>query len=37
MEPVPDEVQYEMICSTIDDAITGLNGTARLYTGAMRS
>ncbi|MDQ1058057.1 hypothetical protein QFZ23_001958 [Arthrobacter globiformis] len=37
VEAVPDDVQYEMIRSTIDDAIAGLNGTARLYTGAMRS
>jgi hypothetical protein len=37
VEPVSDEVQYEMIRSTLDDAIAGLYGTARLYTGAMRS
>jgi hypothetical protein len=37
VEAVTDDVQYEMIRSTIDDAIAGLNGTARLYTGAMRS
>jgi hypothetical protein len=37
VEAVPDDVQYEMIRGTIDDAIAGLNGTARLYTGAMRS
>lgn len=37
VEAVPDEVEYEMIRGTIDDAIAGLNGIARLYTGAMRS
>lgn len=37
VEPVKDDVQYEMLRSTIDDAIAGLTGTARLYTGAMRS
>lgn len=37
VETVPDEVEYEIIRGTIDDAIAGLNGTARLYTGAMRS
>lgn len=35
VEEVPDAVEHEMFRSTIEDAITGLNGIARLYTGAM--
>jgi hypothetical protein len=34
-EAVPASVEHEMIRTTIDDAIAGLNGIARLYTGAM--
>jgi hypothetical protein len=37
VETVPAEVEYEIIRGTLDDTIAGLNGTARLYTGAMRS
>ncbi|QOT19540.1 hypothetical protein [Paenarthrobacter sp. YJN-5] len=34
-EAVPAFVEHEMLRTTIDDAIAGLNGMARLYTGAM--
>lgn len=34
-EGMPDVVRHEMIRTTIEDAIAGLNGIARLYTGAM--
>ncbi|WP_422759234.1 hypothetical protein [Paenarthrobacter sp. C1] len=34
-EAVPTSVEHEMLRTPIDDAIAGLNGMARLYTGAM--
>lgn len=36
-EDVPDAVEQEMFRTAIDDALAGLNGIARLYTGAMPS
>lgn len=35
--PVPESVQDEMVRSTIDETIAGLNGIARLYTGSVPS
>jgi hypothetical protein len=37
VEDVPESVRHEMARTAIDDAIAGLNGIARLYTGAMPS
>jgi hypothetical protein len=37
LEDVPEAVRHEMARTAIDDAIAGLNGIARLYTGAMPS
>jgi hypothetical protein len=34
-EEVSEAVEHEMVRTTLDDAIAGLNGVARLYTGAM--